>query len=424
MTAQSETITCPKCGHQFAVADALSEQIRNSMRAEMQKEILQRENQFAEQRLAMETEAKKLAEARGNIDAQVESRLKEKLAEAEKKAAQKIGDEFTVRLAEMQQALQEREKQVQDFRQQELALRQKQRELEQGKEALELDVERRLSEEREKMRNDVSTKIQEEHRRKDLEKDKVINDLKASLEDMTRKATQGSMETQGEVLEQDMEDRLRRNFPFDEFRAIKKGEKGADLVQTVRTSQGQVCGTILWEIKNTKDWGKGWIQKLKDDMMREKADIGIITSVVMYADIRHFGPAEGIWISEPEYALALAVALRGQLIAVAQERIAATGKNEKVELIHHYFAGPEFRQKIQSLADVFMALGKQLLAERAAMERQWKERQNQIDRMLVNTAHLFGDVRAMIGAEVQDIAALQLGEGTTKEISDGSSSES
>ena len=394
MTTQTEIISCPKCGHKFAVADALSDQIRSSMQAEMQKEILLLEKRFAEQKLLFEQEA-------------------------EKKAAQKAHEESALRLGEMQQALAERNKQVEEFRQQELDLRRKQRELEEGKAALELDVARRLDEEREKMRNDVALKIQEEHRRKDLEKDKVINDLKSALDDMKRKAEQGSMETQGEVLEQDMEDRLRRSFPYDEFRAIKKGEKGADLVQTVRTSQGQVCGTLLWEMKNAKHWGKDWIQKLKDDVMREKADIGIITSVVMYAEIRHFGLAEGIWVAEPEFALALAVALRGQLIAVEQERIAATGKNEKVELIHRYFAGPEFRQKIQSLADVFMALGKQVLAERAAMERQWKERQNQIDRLLVNTAHLFGDVRALIGAEVQDIPALRLGEGTPKALGEG-----
>ena len=405
MTTANELIACPKCGHQFAVADVLAAQMRQSMQAELQKEIVLREKRFAERQQAMEQEA--------------ESRLKTQLAEAEKKAAQKAQEEAALRMGEMQQTLEERNKQVDEFRRQELALRQKQRELEEGKAALELDIARRLDEEREKMRNDVAAKMQEEHRRKDLEKDKVIGDLKSALDDMKRKAEQGSMETQGEVFEQDMEDQLRRCFPFDEFRAIKKGERGADLVQTVRTNQGHTCGIILWEMKNAKTWAKDWIQKLKDDMISVKADIGLLTSVAPSPDIQHFGPVEGIWVADPAYALALAASLRGQLIAVELERIAATGKNEKVELIHRYFAGPEFRQKIQSLADVFMALGHQLIAERAAMERQWKERQKQIDRMLVNTARLFGDVRAMIGAEVQDIPALQLGEGAPKALGEG-----
>lgn len=419
MTTQNESITCPKCGHQFAVAEALAEQIRNTMQAEMQKEVLQREKELAEQKMVLEGEAMKLVEVRGNIDAQVESRLKEKLSEAEKKAALKIGDEYAVRLGEMQQALEERKKQVDEFRQQELVLRQKQRELEEGKAALELDVVRRLEEEREKMRNEVSTKIQEEHRRKDLEKDKVINDLKTSLDDMKRKAEQGSMETQGEVLEQDLEDQLRHFFPYDEFRAIKKGERGADLVQTVHNNTGGVCGTILWEAKNAKLWGKEWIQKLKDDMMREKAAIGILCSVAPCEGIVRFGLTDGVWISDPTFAIPMAASLRQQLIAVEFERAAATGKNEKIEMVYRYIAGAEFRQRLESIVDAFTAMSRQLFAEKVAMGKQWAEREKQIQRVVTNTTGLYGDFCGLIGGAVPVIPALQLDEGAPKEIEGG-----
>lgn len=391
MTTQNEIVSCPKCGHKFAVADALASQMRSSMEAELHKEILVREKQLAEQKAAFEQEA-------------------------EKKAVQKAQEEAALRMGEMQQVLDERNKQVEEFRRQELALRQKQRELEEGKAALELDIVRRLDEEREKMRNDVAAKIQEEHRRKDLEKDKVIGDLKSALDDMKRKAEQGSMETQGEVLEQDMEDQLRRCFPGDEFRAIKKGERGADLVQTVRNDARRDCGTILWEMKNAKAWGKDWILKLKEDMMREKAAVGILSSVAPYEKVDRFGQTDGVWITDPAYAIPLAAALRLQLIAVEHERAAATGKNEKIEMVYNYIAGSEFRQRIESIVDAFTSMNRQLLAEKAAMEKQWAEREKQILRVVKNTTGLYGDFCGLVGGSVPAIPALQLGEGNSKEL--------
>ena len=394
MTTQNEIISCPKCGHKFAVADALASQMRSSMEAELHKEILLREKQFAEQKVVIEQEA-------------------------EKKAGQKAQEEAALRMGEMQQALDERNKQVEEFRRQELALRQKQRELEEGKAALELDVARRLDEEREKMRNDVAIKIQEEHRRKDLEKDKVIGDLKSALDDMKRKAEQGSMETQGEVLEQDIEDQLRHVFLRDEFRAIKKGERGADLIQIVRNDLGVECGTILWEIKNAKAWGKDWLQKFKDDMMQAKAAIGILSSVAPHEGIVHFGFTNGVWVSDPVYAIPLAAALRQQLMAVAHARAADTGKTEKIDMVYNYITGNEFRQRIESIVDAFKALKNQVVSERAAMEKQWSERQKQIDRVVTNTSGLYGDFCGIIGSAVPAIPALELGDGGPKELGTG-----
>ena len=336
-----------------------------------------------------------------------------KVVEAEQKAAKRISEEVAGKMTEMQQTIEARDQQVRQFREQELDLRKKARELEEGKAALELEVVRRIDEEREKMRLDVAQKIQEEHRRKDLEKDKVINDLKVSLEDMKRKAEQGSMETQGEVLEQDIEEQLRRFFPFDEFRAIKKGERGADLVQAVRNTMGRTCGVILWEIKNARAWGKDWIQKLKDDMLREKASIGILSSVAPHEGVNRFGQVEGIWVSDPVSALPLAAALREQLLAVDFERSAATGKNEKIEMIYRYIAGEEFKQRISRIVDAFMAMNNQLVAEQAAMQKQWTERRKQIESVVTNTVGLYGDFRGLIGGAVPEIPALQLGEGAS-----------
>lgn len=327
MTTRNETITCPKCGHQFAVADAMSEQIRNSLRAEMQKEIILYEKQLAERKLAFERET-------GT------------------KAVQKAQEEAALRMGDMQQALDESNKQV------------------------------------------------EELRRQDQVKDKVISDLMSALEDMKRRYEQGLMDSQGEVFEQDMEAHLRRIFAQDEFRAIKKDEHGTDLVQTILNEAGRDCGTILWEMTSDKVWSRDWTQKLKDDMYREAAAIGILSSLATREGIVQFGHADGVWISEPAYAVAIAAAMRQQLIAVDHELHAATGNREKVKMPACHIADPEFRQRIESMVNTFTVMSRQLIVEKAVLERQLAQRKKQILRVVKNSTGLYADFCGMIGSAV------------------------
>lgn len=394
MITHSETITCPKCGQQFAVDDALSSQICGSMEADWHKLILMLEKQLAEQKEAFDQEAKK-------------------------NSGQNAREEFAQHLHEMQRALEECNKLVEYFRRQEFALRQKQRKVEEGPTALELDVARRLDEEREKMRNDTVTKIQqEERRRKDLEKDMIIRDLKAELDDMKLKAEHGSMEAQGEMLEQDVEDQLRRIFSGDYIRAVKKGECGTDLVQTVRNDKGKDCGTILWEIESTKAWNKDYAQKLKDDIRREKASIGILTSIASREGVVQFGHGDGVWISEPAYAVAIASALRQQLIAVEYE-LHGGGNDEKIDTLYDYIADAEFRQRIESVVKDFRAMRRRPIAEKAAVKRQWAEKEKQIMRIVMNSNGAYGDFCGLIGGSAPAIPALQLGEGNQKALGAG-----
>lgn len=325
MAIQNETISCPKCGNQFA--EALSEQIRDSLRAEMQKEIILREKQLAERKLAFEREP-------GT------------------KAVQKAQEEAALRMGDMQQALDESNKQVEVLR------------------------------------------------RQDQVKDKVISDLMSALEDMKRRSEQGLMESQGEVFEQDMEAHLRRIFSRDEFRAIKKDEHGTDLVQTILNDAGRDCGTILWEMSSDKAWSRDWTQKLKDDMYREAAAIGILSSLATREGIVQFGHADGVWISEPAYAVAIAAAMRQQLIAVDNELHAATGNKEKVIRPACHIADHEFRQRIESMVNTFTFMSRQLIAEKAVLERQLAERKKQILRVVKNSSGLYADFCGMIGSAV------------------------
>ncbi len=404
----SGQIVCPNCGHEFELSEALTARIRDHLKAELLQEVARREAEVRKRNERLKALEEELARGRAALEEELEKRLRAKLAEAEKAAASRLEADYGLKLKEMQAALAEKEASIRAFREQELALRNKQRKLEEEREALQLEVARKIDAEREAIRAEALRRAAEEHRLKDLEKDKVIQDLKTALEEMKRRAEQGSMETQGEVLELDFEARLKSAFLHDDIRPVPKGIRGADLIHTVRNPSGAACGVVLWETKNTKAWSAGWIPKLKDDMIATRATLAILVSVVLPEGVRRFGRLDGIWVCDPESAIPLAAVLREHLLALSREREAAVGKNEKMEVLYRYLSGEEFRQKIEGIIEAFRSLQEQLNKERRAMERIWSQREKEIQRVVRNTAALYGDMQGIIGGRMPAIEALEL----------------
>ena len=416
-------ITCPKCGQEFELTDALTGRIRAHLEAELTRDVAKREADLNSKDRALKKLEAQLADSRKEMEDEIEVRLKARMAEAEKKASEKLEGKYADQLKELKDDLEQKAVAIKAFREQELELRKRQKKLEEAAESLELEVARKLDEEREKIRKEVAQKASEEHRLKDLEKEKLIRDLQNSLADMKRKAEQGSMETQGEVLEQDFEAQLKTFFVHDDIQPVPKGIRGADLVQTVKTPLGADCGVLLWETKNTKAWSGNWIPKLKDDMIEVRATIAILVSVVLPAEINRFGQLDGVWVSDPLCAMPLAAALREQLVAVNRERSASVGKSEKMEALYQYLAGVEFKQKIEGIVEAFTGMQDQLNKERRAMERQWKQREKQIERVVKNTVGRYGDMQGIIGGQIPVIPALELDDDEpAKQLPDGSRS--
>jgi hypothetical protein len=411
-------ITCPKCGHEFELSDALTGRIREHLKAELLKDIKRREANVKKELESLEVEREKIQKSREAIEQEVEEKLKDRVAEIEEKAKKRLEDKYVEQLEELQGEVEDKEKEIKSFRKQELELRKRQRELQEAKESYELEVARKLDEERTKLKEDAFKKAAEDHRLKDLEKDKMINDLRTSLEDMKRKTEQGSMETQGEVLEQDFEEQLKSFFLHDIIQPVPKGIRGADLVQCVKTPLGAECGILLWETKNTKAWSHQWIPKLKDDMIETRATIAILVSVVLPENLGRFGQIDGVWVSDPLSAIPLAVALRESLIAVNRERKASTGKNEKMEALYNYLAGVEFKQKIEGTVEAFTAMREQIDRERRTMERHWKQREKELERVIKNTAGLYGDMQGIIGGQIPEIPALDFDADDVKHLPD------
>jgi hypothetical protein len=390
------------------LSDALTLELRDRLRIELQADITQREAQVHQQQEEARKRDEELSKARLDLEAEVTRRTQTKVRDLEARAKADAEQALEARLKDLSEAVTRKDQDLQQFRELELGLRKKQRELEAAVLDADLKVQRTLAEERSKIREDAEARTQESHRLKDLEKDKLIQDLKSALDDMKRKADQGSMETQGEVLELDFEERLRRMFHLDDIQPVPRGIRGADLVQMVRNPVGADCGSIIWETKNTKAWSPGWISKLKDDMAETRASLAILVTVALPEGIARFGQVDGVWVSDPLSALPLAAALRQQLLQLERERQASTGKSVKMEMLYAYLAGNEFKGRVEGIVEAFTSLQDQLQRERRAMEKNWKEREKQIERVIKNTVGLYGDMQGIIGGQIPIIEALEL----------------
>ncbi len=402
------SVRCPRCATAFELSDALTLELRERLRLELHANFIQREAELLRQQEDSRKREEDLNKANLELDAEVNRRTQSRVRELEAKAKAEAEQALEVRLQDLTDAVSKNERDLQQSRELELELRLRQRELEASVLDADLKIHRTLAEERGKIRGDAEARIQESHRLKDLEKDKLVQDLKSALNEMKRKADQGSTEIQGKVLELDFEEQLRRIFHLDDIQPVPRGIRGADLVQTVRNPAGADCGSIIWETKNTKAWSPGWISKLKDDMAETRASLAILVTVALPDGIARFGQVDGVWVTDPLSALPLAAALRQQLLQLERERQASTGKTVKMEMLYSYLAGNEFKGRVEGIVEAFTSLQDQLQRERRAMEKNWKEREKQIERVIKNTVGLYGDMQGIIGGQIPTIDALEL----------------
>jgi hypothetical protein len=375
-------ITCPKCGSEIELTAALAATLHAKLEAAHQAELAQ-----------MQT----------HLWSEAEARLKVLVDEAEKK----VRDDASFEKKVLERQLADECSRRETAQQAELALRQEKSALENRTRELDLEVVRRLDAEKQQLEESLRRGFAEQQDLKLKEKEKLIDDLRRALEEAKRKTEQGSQERQGEVLEIDVQGELERRFPHDVVSPVPKGARGADLVQEVRDGV-RPCGLIVWETKNTKRWQPAWLDKLKEDQRAVGANLAVLVSAALPDGIVEFGRIDGVWIASLRAWPALALALREQLLRVAFAHAASDGKHEKMEFLYKYLAGDQFLCRVQALVEAFATLRSQLNRERVSMERIWKEREKQIERVLANTARMYGEVRGIVGSSLPGITMLEL----------------
>ncbi len=387
----------------------MSQRIRGDLSREFEERRRVAEAAMKEREKSVDDHLARLEVQRQNLDTELARRMvgeRRKLLEtAALQEREKLGIEFK----DLQTQLAEQRLQLDTARQTELELRRQQRLVEERAQQLELEVARKLDEERARIADTVRAQSAEEHKLRLAEKEQLIAGMQQQIEALKQRAEQGSMQLQGEVLELELEQRLRGEFPGDGIEPVAKGVRGADVLQRVRTGGGLDCGAILWETKRTKHWTREWPGKLKEDQREARAELAVIVTRTLPEGVSAFGQHDGIWVCDFASAIPLGVALRQGLIQAAVARQAQAGRQGKMEQVYEYLSGHEFRQRIEAIVEAFVVLQSDLESERRAMEKHWAKRERGIRQVIGHTAGLYGSIQGIVGpAALPEIKSLEL----------------
>jgi hypothetical protein len=344
----------------------------------------------------------------GQIEEQVAERvILERKAITEQERVKILAEQAEQNKA-LQSELEVKSRELAQAKRIELELRKDRQKLEEEKQAFELTVQRKMDEERKQIEEKARKQAGDEQALRVREKDDKIDSLMKQINELQRKAEQGSQEAQGEALEGALLDSLKQAFAFDLFEEVKKGQRGADIVQTVKNNNNKECGKIVWESKHTKAFSGGWIDKLKSDQQEAGADIAVLATITLPREIQNFGPYEGVWVTDFASAMGLAAALRMGLINAAREKVLAANQETAKEWIYRYVAGQEFAMQVRAIADAFVRMKADLDSEKRAMEKIWKSREKQIETVLNNVAGIRGSLECYMGKALPPMGTLEL----------------
>ncbi len=439
------TIKCPHCGEGFELTEALAgpllEAERAKARAEGAKvsaaereaiavaakqavagdhalELKARDKALAEQAVKLKSaeraelaalQAKKAAdEALERTDLEVARRVEEERGAIAAAAANRATSEAGAKLAAAEAQIAEKDAKLVAAQQAELDAHRLQNEAVEAKREAELTVARRLDEERTKVREQALRERDEEHRLKAAEKDAQMRAMQEQIEELRRTGAVTSQQLVGDVQEVDLLTTLTEAFPMDRFERVKKGQRGADVLQSVISVGGADCGAILWESKRTKNWSEPWLGKLREDQREAKADIAALATETLPEGQASFGEREGVWVTPLTTVVPVAAALRHLLINVATTRRAATLADSTKDHVFTYLTSPQFRQQVARVVEGYEEMRTDLDKEKRATTTSWSKREKQLDRILGGMTGFYGDLQGIVGASLSPVEGLML----------------
>ena len=399
----STQVKCPSCGHSFPIEEVMNEEYKKQLRAQMQQFTIKKEDEYQQK---VNEFSKKEQQQRQAFEQQLQQEKQQLQEILEESLRKSIGADYENKLTLSQKNADEANEKLKLARQKELEFLQKEQLLQQREEELALELQRKLQEQRtdlsEQIRKQEAEKFalkDTEHLLKQKELEKQLEDQKKLVDEMKRKAEQGSMQLQGEVQELILEELLRVTFPFDKVEEVGKGIRGADCIQTVRNSFGQECGRIIYESKRTKDFSHDWIEKLKRDMRSTGVDVAVIVTQCYPKGMDCFGELDGIWICSFEEVKAVAYVLRDGVLKIANLTRNQENKGDKMHLLYDYLTGNEFSEQWKAIREGFLSMRMSIQRERDTMEKLWKSREKQLEKVLLNAAHIQGSIEGIAGSE-------------------------
>lgn len=371
-------IKCPNCGHQFELNESLRGEVEKELRSKMMDWQKKKEEEYEKQTARLITETQ-----------------------------QKAAEQTAAKLKSLEEDAKVKTQQLQELQKKELDLLRDKSALEEKQKNFEMELEKRFLEKRKEIEDSTIKREQELFDLKTKEYKLQMEQQQKLIEELKRKSEQGSMQLQGESQEILLEEILKEHFPFDVIEEVGKGVEGADCIQLVRNNSGVVCGKIIYESKRTKAWSNSWIDKLKNDMRNSSSDVAILVSQVFPKDMDKFGEKDGVWVCGFNEVSSVAYLLRNGIIKIHEAQKSQENKGDKMQMLYDYLTGNEFRGQVEAIVEGFMAMKQSIARERIQMEKMWKEREKQLEKVLLSTSGMYGSVKGIAGASISDIPLLE-----------------
>lgn len=407
------TITCPSCSTEIKLTESLAAPLIADTRRRYEQALTQKDAEVAKRESEIRNQQAAIAKEKAAIADQVAERVsaeRERISAEEAKKAKLLAaadmEQKSKQLAELQDVLRQRDAKLAEAQKAQAELIRKQRELDDAKREMDLTIEQKVQESLAIVRDKAKQEAEEKLKLRVLEKEEQISSMQRQIEELKRKAEQGSQQLQGEVLELELEASIRSKFPRDIISPVPKGEFGGDVLQHVHGPNNVPCGTILWESKRTKNWSDGWLAKLREDQRRAKAEIALLVTSALPKDVVAFDLIDGVWVVEPRCALPVAIALRQSLVELSAARHSREGQQTKMEMVYEYLTGPQFRHRVEAIVEKIRDMQDDLDRERKWMTKQWAKREQQIRVVIDSTVGMYGDVQGIAGKALDEIDAL------------------
>ena len=408
-------IKCPSCGTAIDVQDILAHQLEAEIKQKYQHQLASERERYVQEQAKLQQERDAFERKKKQENELFQQRLDNKLREERKAIEDRLKSKLEVEQAEqfkaLQQELNDKSEQIKDLNRAKADIERLKREKDELKEAVELDLQRKMNEQLLAERERIKKLEEEKNELKLRELQKQLDDQKKLTEEMKRKQEQGSMQLQGEVQELAIEEWLSAQFPLDNIEEVKKGARGGDCIQVVNTHSRVGCGKIYYESKRTKDFQPSWIEKFKADMREKGADVGVLVTDAMPAGFERMGIKDGVWVCSYEEFKGLCAVLRETVIQIGLAVASQENKGDKMHMLYDFLTSNTFRMQVEAIVEGFSSMKNDLEKEKRAMQRIWKEREKQIDKVVTNTIDMYGSIKGIAGNAIQPVRALELPEG-------------
>lgn len=412
MTTSHITIKCPECSHEFDISDVLYDQVEHELKHDFETRLKVERDKFRSQSKALQHQREELEKAQSEQELIIDKAIREKLEKEKKVLSEKISadirEQQSGQLEALREELEAKSRQVKDLHKAQADIERLKREKDEIQGKAEAAMERKLSQQLTEARQKIKDSEEEKSAKMVAERDQLIRQLNEQMEIMRRKAEQGSMQMQGEVQELIIEEWLSAEFPLDSIEEIKKGARGGDCIQNINTRSAVNCGKIYYESKRTKSFQPAWIEKFKADIRVKNANIGVLVTEAMPADMNRMGYRDGIWICSFTEFKGLSHVLRESLISMHRVLAQQENRGDKMSMVYDFLTSDEFRLQVEAIVEGFSQMKTDLDSEKRAMASIWKKREKQIDKVLLNTSDMYSSIKGIAGNAVPSVRLLEL----------------